>query len=87
MNDERKANDELFALRLRLSVTPQKFMEEVFWPHPLTLPFVPSHRWEGKPKGLQCIPSPLMGEGEGFAVSSLRSELRVEDSRTVGGEI
>jgi len=29
----------------------------------------------------------LMGEGEGFAVSSLRSELRVEDSRTVGGEI
>jgi len=33
------------------------------------------------------LPSPL--EGEGFVVSSLRSELRVEDSRTVrvGGKL
>ena len=29
------------------SVTSQKFMEEVLWPHPLTLLFIPSHRGRG----------------------------------------
>ena len=46
---------------------------------------------EPQPKGITpSLPSPLpvesLGverEGEGFDVSSLRSELRVEDSRTV----
>jgi len=35
------------------SVLSQKFIEEVFRPYPLTLPFIPSPQGRGKSKGLQ----------------------------------